>query len=210
MPSLHTPPFPSLIQSIPVRDHSIEVNAAFWQNKFEQAEQNQLWTAIFGNASSIRLTRDRLLFYPFEDEAQKCAEILLWGYPTDKHGLASNLLAAASLQRIAACAQSPGSWQQYRNNFVPVENIAISTITKLAYFHRIVFANCQALIFDQRVTHATSRWAELIIPELRPQYQYSAERHYVTYLKKMQHAANSICCEVDQIELFLFALGRGL
>jgi hypothetical protein len=206
MPSLLASPFPSLIQAIPASEHSIQINAAFWQEKFSRAGQTQLWTAIFSNNSSIRLTRGRLLTYQYPDQNQKCVEILLWGYPSDMRGLVSHLLPAPLLNQVVNHAQSRSEWPDYWDNFDAIGRIGISTITKLAYFYQKSFGEHKALILDSRLIEATARWKETIIPGLS---YITARHHYLKYLDRMYAAATSISCTGAQLELFLFALGDG-
>lgn len=202
MPSLLNPIFPPLIRAIPVADHSIAVDAAFWQPKFAAAGLTALWGAIFGRSPSIRISRSRLLSFAYPTPEQKCAEVFLWGYPTDMRGLISRLLP--HLTRLAGLATSAAPWPDYFRAFP--DGIGISTITKLAYFHRRNFGGIGALILDLRLIESTGNWTEVTIRGLS---YANASARYLDYLKVMHAAAVDplLACSPEQLELFLFALG---
>lgn len=202
MPSLLNPLFPPLINALPVAEHSIAVDAAFWQPRFAAAGQAALWEAIFAGLPSIRISRTRLLTFAYPTPEQKCCEVFLWGYPTDMRGLISRLLL--NLTALSGYAVSAAPWPDYYNAFPA--GIGISTITKLAYFHNRRFDGLDALILDNRLIENTADWLEVALPRLA--YR-TAREHYLHYLRVMHAAAANpgLACAPDQLELFLFALG---
>lgn len=202
MPSLLNPIFPQLIKALPVADHSISVDAAFWQHNFAAAGQAALWHAIFAGLPSIRISRNRLLTFVYPTPEQKCAEVFLWGYPTDMRGIISRLLPG--LTALSGHAVSAAPWPDYYNAFPA--GIGISTITKLAYFHGRNFGGFNALILDQRLIDNTANWLEVALPGLS--YPKALTR-YLNYLRVMHAAAATpgLACAPDQLEFFLFALG---
>jgi hypothetical protein len=203
MPSLLAPPFPPLISALPVQEHSFALDAGFWQPKFQAAGQGALWTTIFGELASVRISRNRLLQFDYPTQEQKCAEILLWGYPRNQRGRVSGLLQR--LAELPPLATSDASWPRYFDAFAPVGGIGISTITKLAYFYDRTFGGYGALILDSRVMDNAARWDEVSQPVLsRP----VARTRYPVYLRVMHEAAGQIPCSAAQLELFLFALGH--
>ena len=202
MPSLLNPIFPPLIRALPVADHSIAVNAAFWQPRFAAANQVALWGAIFAGLPRVRISRSRLLTFAYPTPEQKCAEVFLWGYPSDMRGIISRLLP--HLTALSGHATSAAPWPNYFDAF-PMR-IGISTITKLAYFHGRTFGRLNALILDQRLINNTPNWVQVAIPGLA--YQ-NARNQYPNYLNVMHMAAANpgLACAPDQLEFFLFALG---
>jgi hypothetical protein len=212
MPSLFDPPFPQLIQALPVRAHSVSVDADFWMPKFEAAGKGDLFSTIFGADAAIRLSRERLLSFDFPSVEQKCAEILLWGYPTDKRGVASGLLPL--LSEIVPLAEANSPWQAYYNNLDYLVGIGISTITKFAYFFNRTYDHYNfatdetdkfgALILDSRLIKNTANWPEVA---LRGITYTNAHERYIDYLCKMYGTSARIGCSAGQLELFLFCLG---
>ena len=177
MPSLST--FSSLICSLPVQQHSIAVDAGFWKQRFDKAGESALWGEIFAAQSSIRISRERLLSFSYASTKQKCAEILLWGYPTDMRGIVSRNIS--NLDNLSGCSSKKDSWPEYCKSFP--KGIGISTVSKLACFHGCKFNGHGALILDSRV------------------------RDYIRYLEKINSLSKEIDCKAEQLEFFLFALG---
>lgn len=206
VPSLLDPIFPPLIKALPVADHSISVEAEFWQPKFEAAGQLQLWEAIFAGLPSIRISRSRLFNHAYPTPEQKCAEVFLWGYPRDMRGLVSHQLP--HLKFLSERADSLKAWPDYFDAFVYPARIGISTITKLAYFHRRCFDGIGALILDLRLIQNTKNWSEVAVPGLS---YVTASARYIDYLNVLHAAAKNprLACAPDQLEFFLFALGDG-
>ena len=205
MPSLLSPAYSAVIQSLPVLQHSVEVDSAFWQPKFATAGQLPLWDAIFGGLPTIRISRNRLLTFAYPSSEQKTAEILLWGYPSDMRGIVSPLLS--HLPAISLHSSTGADWPVYYQAFAAIpERIGISTITKLAHFHGCTFGGLNALILDNRLISSTANWVETTMPGLT--YQ-NAPTRYPIYLSVMHAvAANpALACTPDQLEFFLFALG---
>lgn len=205
MPSLLSPNFSPLIRALPVLDHSIQVDSAFWQPKFAAAAQLPLWNAIFGGLPTIRISRNRLLTFAYPSPEQKTAEIILWGYPSNMRGIVSNLLP--HLTAISLHSSSGAAWPAYYQAFDAIpERIGISTITKLAYFYSRTFTGLGALILDNRLIGSTANWDETTMPGLT--YQ-NAPTRYPIYLSVMHAVAANplLACTPDQIEFFLFALG---
>jgi len=210
MPSLASHPFASIVPLLPVADHSVEVRANRWLPIFQSACIDPIHTAIFGTNQTIRLTRDRLLTHAYRLADQKVLEILLWGYPSNQRGIVGNLILQLPELTRRATTQT-NDWYAYFDSFQSVPGVNISTITKLAYFHGLTFQHPAtgtahgALILDDRVISALGRWPEVAFPKLK---RTTARTHYVAYLDMMEQAAASLGAEPDQLELFLFSLGR--
>lgn len=202
MPSLHSPLISALIHALPVNAHCEPISASQWAPKFAAAGQQAIYNAIFPNAQDIRISREQLLHPIHGNPVQRCAEILLWGYPTDQRGIVSRLLP--EIQAISHRAQNQLDWEDYADSFDDIEGIGISTITKLAHFYQHNFGGHRALILDSRLIQNTARWDETVVPGLR--YD-TAIPMYPQYLNRMHQAAGNLGCSADQLEFFLFALG---
>lgn len=209
MPSLLSAPYPAIISNLPVQQHSVAVDAARWSNIFQMASLTPLHTAIFGVSTSVDLRRCDLLHPNHGSTYQRCAEILLWGYPSNQRGIPEKLLPQFP-SLVPAATTVTNDWGQYYSGFSGVRGASISTISKLAYFHGCRFQNTHkgknhgALILDSRVISVSARWTELA--PLGLTYQ-NAVRRYLDYLDAVEAVAAGIGATPDQIELFLFALG---
>lgn len=203
MPSLFKSPFPSLIQQLPVLQHSESIGAEFWRPKFTEKGQADLWKAIFGSESTIRLSRERLLDYRYSNEIQKCAEILLWGYPKNLNQVVTNVLGA--LADVARLAPKPAPWPEYFHQLRNLGGLGISTITKFAYFYSHKFEDKRALILDMQIVAKSARWDETVVPGLS---WANGDKNYLTYLHTMHGVAAQMACAADQIEFFIFTFGN--
>ncbi|MGC4013105.1 MAG: hypothetical protein QM755_01105 [Luteolibacter sp.] len=170
-----------------------------------------LHQTIFDSNSSLRITRQRLLTHSYPNPDQKTAEILLWGYQSNKRGLVGNLLHQLAAVTAAASTNTT-DWYTYYDSFKgSVSGANISTITKFAYFHSRSFLGRKtgvaspALILDNRLLAALPRWVEVDVPGLT---RTTARARYVSYLARMEAVASSLRATPDQLELFLFSSGH--
>lgn len=209
MHSLLSAPYSTIISSLPVRQHSVAVDAARWSNIFQIAGMASLHSGIFGSSTSVELRRHDLLHPNHGSTYQRCAEILLWGYPTNQRGIPEKLLPQFP-SLVSAATTVTNDWGQYYSGFSGVHGASISTISKLAYFHGCRFQNSRtgknhdALVLDLRVIGASARWTELAPLGLT---YHNAVRRYLEYLDAVEAVATRIGATPDQVELFLFALG---
>ncbi len=202
MPSLLNPIYASVVRVLPVMQHQVTIDANFWRPFFTAANQGALGTAIFGRNACVTLSRNRLRYFLYPTPEQKCAEILLWGYPNNMRGVVSRLLP--NLTALSGHAVAPLPWPNYYTAFP--KGCGISTVTKFAYFHGRTFAGHAALILDSRLIANTAHWTETNALGLN--YQ-NAHQRYLTYLSTMYATATNpgLTCTADQLEFFLFALG---
>lgn len=202
MPNLSRRPYSGVIQALPVLQHHVDVDAAIWRPVFQSLGQSALFRSIFAGSAHVSLSRHRLLNHAYANLSQKCAEILLWGYPTNRRGTGTK-----ALRQLAACtiaAQSPSPWPQYCTGFP--KGYGMTTITKIAYFFGRKFNGLPALILDQRVRSVLPRWREVSRPVI-PSGPNGAINNYLNYLKNMVSVATNIGCRPDAVEFFLFSLG---
>ena len=204
MPSVHSLTFPSLIQNIPVLEHSVRIEASNWLTNFAKCDLDALFTTIFAGQQTIRLSRDRLINHKYATPEQKCAEVVLWGYPNGMRG-GRSLKVLNKISKIARLAPQSNLWPDYFNNLNALGDLGISTITKFAYFYSHTFTGFPALILDDQLIKNSPRWSETLIPNLSRD-----PRHYLSYLQTMHRAANALNLgsRPDKLEFFLFALGN--
>lgn len=208
MAYLAHPPILQLIRSIPVAEHSVEVDSAFWLPFCAAAGRLAEHHALFAGQASIRISRSWLHDAPTVTVTTRCLAILIWGYPTGARG---NLHRGwlDNLPQIAAAASQPGmGWADYYAQLHAIGGLGISTITKLACFFGQNFSGHAALVLDQRIMRviAGGRWVEL--GPLHGLTYTNAHLRYVDYLATMGAIAEAGNVTAEQIEFFLFALGE--
>ena len=208
MPYLNHPPIQQLIRSIPVSEHSVELEAAFWLPFCEAAGRLDEHHALFAGQTTVRISRQWLHGAPPVPVTTRCLAILLWGYPSGARGdLHRGWLA--NLPQIAAAASARGlAWPDYYAQLHAIGGLGISTITKLACFFGQTFSAHAALVLDQRILRviATGRWVELGL--LHGLTYPNAHLRYVDYLATMAALGGAGGMAVEQLEFFLFALGE--
>lgn len=195
-------PSPAIFPS--VLKHSATVKSKAWRPKFEQGGSLPLWEMIFNDRAEIVIARERLLHDKYENAEQKCAEILLYSYPTDTVGLASNLFGR--LKDIAVAAQKITSWPDYIAAFKPTDTQVEGSVgpilaSKFAYFFGLSFEGRPALVIDNKIARGTTRWSDLQIIGLDD--RKGADEFYPLYLQRMHQAAAKLRCSADQLELLL-------
>lgn len=202
MPSLLSPPILTSLRQTNVSGHSVDVKSELWRHRFCAAGIPALHQTIFGSDPVIRLSRDRLLNHKYATPEQKTAEVLLWGYPRNHHGVVSGILP--ELSAVATAAASGEDWADYVKGFP--KGVGSSTITKLAYFHHRTFNGMEALILDNVIADQHSRWTPIrAIPGLGR--GKGGTPKYLEYLQVMQAAAGQVGVHPAQLELFLFKDG---
>jgi 8-oxoguanine DNA glycosylase-like protein len=199
------PPFSTIIRALPVEHHAVTVQAALWGPHFIAARQHRLFNAVFGNQPQVQISRGRLLHEQL-DPIQKCAEILLWGFPRGMRGQQH----LQFLQNAAVISHQAGEhhpWPVYYGNLHEIGGLGIAMITKLAYFFSIPFGGLPALILDSRLIRRCSdhTWEELA--ELNILTYNNCPGRYLDYIGALHGVAEQLQCHGDQVEFFLFELG---
>ena len=197
--------FHSFIAAIPIDRHSEEVESVFWHKDFQNAQLSQVHANIFGSNPTVRISRKKILTTP--NDLEKCALVLLWGYPTGMRGNQHKkyLKNLKSISKI--CSSNPKTWEDFYKKLKQIGGLGISTITKLAYFHSFKFNNNPALILDQQIIDVlrTSHWDEL--KGLSSIGYWNAHQNYVQYLKQIKIVASNLNVKGAQLEFFLFGMG---
>lgn len=94
--------------------------------------------------------------------------------------------------------------------FKKIKGLGLSTYSKLLYFLNINFNNLPCLILDQRLIDVFSSKKFIQFNKLNNISIYNAERKYLDFLVDINHIANEIQTENENIEQFLFIFGNNL
>ena len=208
MPYLSHPPIQLLIRSLPVAEHSVEVQAEFWLPFCAAGPQQAAHEAIFAGQPLVRISREWLRSEAGLPPEVRAAGTLFWGYPRGGRGdLHRQWLA--DLPQIAAAADVRGlAWADYYAQLHAIGGLGISTISKLACFFSQTFEDFPALILDQRILRvlASGRWHELAA--LQDMSYPQAPARYPDYLASLHGISIAGGFSAEQLEFFLFALGE--
>lgn len=137
-------------------------------------------------------------------------EIVLWGYPADKRGVATRILEPSNLTRLDSTMKTGGwkNWNDFFSKFgkgKTVPSVGAVTATKVAYFYKVKLQGLDALILDSRIIKSKKYWYEL--SHLKFSRGTFNAAQYVAYLDVMHTTAKKIGCDADQLEFFLFTFG---
>jgi hypothetical protein len=190
MNKLIDPKIANIIKSLPVFDHTVEVTS------------KKLLLHLTGGSCN---SRNQLFSQPHS--IKLLTEIVLWGYPADKRGIATRILGPSNLTRLDSIMTAGGwiNWGDFFNKIKIVPSVGAVTATKVAYFYKVKLQGLDALILDSRIIKSKKYWHELSHLKFSGAKFNAAQ--YVAYLNVMHTTANKIGCKPDQIEFFLFALG---
>jgi len=207
MPYLSQTPIKLMIQTLPVTEHSVEVEADFWLPFFTHAQRLHIHDAIFAGRPTVRISRSWLRSENLNSEVRAAATIL-WGYPKGARG-ARHSHWLANLAQIAAAAETRDlCWAGYYEKLHAIGELGISTISKLAYCFSQKFQGHPALILDQRILGVLSsgRWSDLV--GLHNINYVTASANYVDYLALLDGIAALGSFSSEQLEFFLFTHGN--
>jgi len=206
MNSLTDSRFVDLIKNLPVYEHTVVVPP-------------KKLLLLRGCKQEKGLPISRKEIFKEKDSEEKLRKTLLWGYPRgiqkwlpalfgDDAGLKdlgeklSKWDTTKDQQAEVVSAEELISLATGQNKF---RNLGRVTLTKMAYFFRVNVEGNRALILDKRIIQAAEKWQELCKIGLSGGSFESQQ--YAEYLKKMYETANTIECDADQLEFFLFTFG---
>jgi hypothetical protein len=197
--------FRKLITSIPIENHSVKVESAFWKPFFGGGELSKIHKKIFGDKSAIEISRSSI--FATKNNLEKCSMVLLWGYPKGIQGRQHEDYLL-NLQKIAnVCSKSENKWKNFYDAMQEIGNLGISTITKLAYFHELKFDKQKAIILDSRIIEILGEkyWREF--GSLNDITYARAFKMYPKYLEEMNSISKKLKVKPAQLEFFLIEMG---
>ena len=194
MNRLTDPKFADIIKKLPVQDNAVAITSKELL-RLLPAGSSLSRSYLLGQAPSINLL----------------TEIILWGYPADKRGIATRILQPNTLAILNStmCAGGWASWGNFFSKFgkgKSVPSVGVVTATKIAYFYKINLQGFNGLILDGRIINAKNHWQELAHLKFLGSNNFN-DKQYIAYLDVMYTTATKIGCTAEQLEFFLFVLG---
>ena len=186
--------FADIIKKLPVQDHAVAIASKKLQPLLP-AGSSLSRRYLLGQAPSINLL----------------TEIILWGYPANKRGIATRILKPLVLNKLNS-VMTAGGWSEWHHFFgrfgkkKGVPSVGVVTATKIAYFYKINLQGFHGLILDGRIINAKNHWHELAHLKFLGSNNFN-HKQYVAYLDVMHTTAAKIGCTPEQLEFFLFVFG---
>ena len=205
--------FANFIREIPYQYQSFDINKSIWET---EVSQKWIIERIFGDEKVISISRFDL-FQSAWNLQEFAVKVLMWGYPTKGRGNnIGNLLLPKNFDTLIMNLKMMEGKKDLTFDdlleFLQIEGLGMSTLTKLLYFKRVTIKSNPALILDQRVINAlnSGRYTDFGIERFKDIKNNNSVYNYLDYLHFMRSMADEIKVSPDQLELFLFEFGSNL
>lgn len=197
--------FEDTLKELPLGDHMVAVRRMSWA-RISYDGKEELENAIFNGFDQVCLSRK--MIHEETDPKRKIIMTLMWGYPTGGRGnnLAKTLHQLGMLSLIMKKYQGKDlcekEFRTFYKGLSAIDNLGMSTITKLLYFFDISIDGNRCLILDMVVEKSLNNGNLL---EFRDQNWRQSVSDYCRFVKVSGEIAKTLKLESDRIELFLFA-----
>lgn len=202
--------FQKFISAFPYRNQSFDIKRANWKVE----NQQDILDKIFDGQKTVVINRYDLINSNYNTK-EFVIKTLMWGYPTKGRGRnIDNLLIEDNLERLIEILdgykERDITIERLKSDIKSISGLGISSMTKFTNFLNTTVDKNRALIFDKRIidTINSNRFEEF--SHLQGINSSNAINYYPKYLKTINDIANQIGAEPEQIEIFLFTLGRNL
>ena len=198
--------------SLPCLQQAFETKASTWKKYVHNPQFSTFYHRTFKDETSF-ISRQDVFREAAADIKTGILSTILWGYPRKMRGISFDRVLN-SLPKIAEALITDN--QLDKSTFkdllkaVNKTGIGLSTLTKLLYFFRFQLDSKPCLILDRRILEviASGRFAEL--QPLMTISSFNAYALYSEYLNLLAHLSAKHSYRPDQLECFLFLLGRNL
>lgn len=206
--------FNNLISALPYLRHSFNIQKQIWNLD----SQSELINDVFADKETITLSR-KDLFESNHDIPIFIIKTLMWGYPSGGRGdNIKNLLDGNNFKRLVNMLEGYRKDQNIEHKHLKedtakMQGLGISTISKLIHFLKIKVDGHNAVILDSQIinTIRSGQYEDFKLKKSLDTINISnALSKYGDYLFVINDIAKNLNVLPDQIELFLFLLGRNL
>lgn len=140
---------------------------------------------------------------------------LMWGYPTKGRGKnIDNILKKENFEYLVDVLKdyrnNEISMEQLNNDIKNVQGLGLSTITKFTQFLNTRINSYRAIMLDNQIIQSieTKRFEDL--EHLQGINYNNAHNYYLKYIETIGQMSGNMNVEPDQIEIFLYTLGKNL
>lgn len=206
--------FEKLITELPYLRHSFEISKRNWN----LSDQSVLINHVFADIKTITLSR-KDLFESNQNIPIFIIKTLMWGYPSGGRGdNIKVLLKANNFECLVDILEGYHKDQNIEHkrlveDTAKIQGLGISTISKLIHFLKIKVNGHNTVILDAQIinTIRSGRYEDFHqIKRLKTINVSNALSKYRDYLIVINYIAQDLNVLPDQIELFLFLLGKNL
>jgi len=202
--------FKDFIKLFPYRNQSFDIHEKYWNTE----SQVNVINDIFKGCDVITLSRNDL-FNSNEDVKSFIVKTLMWGYPTKGRGKnIDNILKKENFEYLVDVLKdyrnNEISMEQQNNDIKNVQGLGLSTITKFTQFLNTRINSYRAIMLDNQIIQSieTKRFEDL--EHLQGINYNNAHNYYLKYIETIGQMSGNMNVEPDQIEIFLYTLGKNL
>ena len=211
--------YKNLIRNLPHLDQAFETKKSTWQQHIRLSEIFLAYCNKHFTSDTIKLSRLDVFNSCRNDFVEGLFATIMWGYPRNMRGNNfMKILSALPSNKIQSCF--PEDKNLSESEFIAIAKklkstgIGLSTYSKLLYFFGYTVERTHCLILDRRIIEVLND--KNVFTELQPLTQlegineYNKLKKYVSYLQVMAEVSRVNNYKSDQLELFLFLMGRNL
>ena len=211
--------YKSLITALPLMDQAFETKKATWQRHIEEHSEFSTHCKKVFISNSVKLSRLDVFNSCQNNFVEGLFTTVMWGYPRNMRGNNfEKILSATKANRIECCF--PKDKNLSENEFLSIAEklkstgIGLSTFSKLLYFFNYRVESLPCLILDRRIMEVLNDknvFTELSsLTKSEKINENNKLKIYVSYLRLMEEVSDVNNFKTDQLEMFLFLMGRNL
>ena len=201
---------------MPVMDRACDSKRSTWA---QFAKQDRKLAVVLNkfciNDKRIVISRGDLFKLARQGVSQEFVyATYIWGYPNGNRGRYRKVFNQVDkihdvLQKLPTQITTDDDWLREYKNLKAIDEMGMSTWTKLLYFLRIRIGGVQALILDRKVVGVMQRRVFrdfTMLAKIKP----NSPEPYPSYLRVMHDTAEELKVDEDKLEMFLFTFGNSL
>jgi hypothetical protein len=204
--------YEGLIGRLPHLQQAFETKKSTWSRHLGDETFRTFYRKIFSAETSF-VSRAEVFEMAQSDSKAGVLLTITWGYPRNMRGnsFATVLSSLPTIEKALSVSRDLNR-ESFQELLTATRRTGIgpSTLSKLLYFFRFRLDDYPCLILDERIIGVVSarRFSELL--PLQENLSASVYRNYKAYLHAMHEISESKQYLADQLEFFLFLLGRNL
>lgn len=212
-------PYKKLISNLPYLDQAFETKEATWRHDIDYCPVFSAYCQKTFITNAIKISRRDVFNNCQNDFVEGLFTTVLWGYSRNMRGKNFNKILS-SIQTNKIQPFFPEQKNLSEVEFIKLADnlnnsgLGLSTLSKLLYFFRYKIESYPCLILDNRIIEVLNDknlFTELSsVVEKENINEYNKVRKYVSYLKVLEEVSIVNNYKPDQLELFLFLMGRNL
>lgn len=204
--------YADLISSLPCLQQAFETKRSTWDRHIANSDFRRFYEELFAGDTTF-ISRADVFRAASTDYKRGVFSAICWGYPRNMRGNSfDTILESLPVIEKALISDKDLNQESFQRilNSISRTGVGLSTLSKLLYFFGFSLDGYRCLILDKRILDviASGRFEEL--QSLRSTTARSTYRLYSSYLKVIHEISSVSPYSAEQLEFFVFLLGRNL